>query len=133
VSPPRWNASKSSYVEGERHAAQVLVVLAFGALTHEIEHRRLDLDALHHESDAAVGGTPEGLELAAALIAAAGERRSVLAERLPYGTPNDWSRSAQGRWSAPAPDGGDLRRRCACVARPNAAARGKQPTRESRR
>jgi hypothetical protein len=89
VSPPRWNASKSSYVEGERHAAQVLVVPAFGALTYEIEHRRLDLDALRHESDA-VGGTLGGLELAEALIADAGERRSVLPERRPYGTPNDW-------------------------------------------
>lgn len=65
------------------------VLLAFGALTYELEHRRLDLDALRRESEA-VGGTLGGLERAEALIAHAEERAAVLAERLPYGVPDDW-------------------------------------------
>lgn len=65
------------------------VLLAFGALTYEIEHRRLDLEALREESEA-VGGTLAGIEVAEALIAHAAERRTVLAERLPYGVPDDW-------------------------------------------
>ncbi|MFI5143848.1 MAG: hypothetical protein ACHQHM_07475, partial [Thermoanaerobaculales bacterium] len=65
------------------------VLLAFGALTYEAEHRRLDLDALRLESEA-VGGALGGLEAAEALIAHAEARRTVLAERLPYGAPDDW-------------------------------------------
>jgi predicted nucleic acid-binding protein len=65
------------------------VVLAFGKLAYEVEHRRLDLDALREESEA-VGGELGGLEVAETLIANAVERRTVLAERLPYGTPDDW-------------------------------------------
>lgn len=65
------------------------VLLAFGALTYEVEHRRLDLDALREENEA-VGGTLGGLEVAEALIAHAEERRTVLAERLPYGARDDW-------------------------------------------
>jgi hypothetical protein len=65
------------------------VLLAFGALTYEAEHRRLDLDALRLKSEA-VGGTLGGLEAAEALIARAEARRTVLAERLPYGAPDDW-------------------------------------------
>ena len=65
------------------------VLLAFGKLTYEAEHRRLDLDALREESEA-VGGELGGLEVAEALIVHAQERRTVLAERLPYGAPDDW-------------------------------------------
>jgi hypothetical protein len=65
------------------------VLLAFGALTYEVEHRRLDLDARREESEA-VGGTLGGIEVAEALIAHAAERRTVLAERLPDEAPDDW-------------------------------------------
>jgi hypothetical protein len=65
------------------------VLLAFGSLTYEVEHRRLDLDALREESEA-VGGTLGGLEIAEALIAQAGQRRDMFAELLPYGAPDDW-------------------------------------------
>ncbi len=65
------------------------IVLAFGKLAYEVEHRQLDLDALREESEA-VGGELGGLEVAETLIANAVERRAVLAERLPYGTPDDW-------------------------------------------
>ncbi len=65
------------------------VVLAFGKLTYEAEHRRLDLDALREESEA-VGGELGGFQVAETLIAHATERRTVLAERLPYGTPDEW-------------------------------------------
>ena len=65
------------------------VLLAFGALTYQVEHRRLDLDALRTEAEA-LGGTLGGLQFAHDLIAHAEERRTVLAERLPYGVPDDW-------------------------------------------
>ena len=65
------------------------LLLAFGALTYEAEHRQLDLDALRQESEA-VGGTLGGLEAAEAFIAHAEGRRAALAERLPYGAPDDW-------------------------------------------
>jgi hypothetical protein len=65
------------------------VLLAFGALAYDVEHRQLDLDALRQESEA-TGGTLGGLKSAETLIAHAEERRTVLAERLPYNTPDDW-------------------------------------------
>jgi hypothetical protein len=65
------------------------MLLAFGGLTYEVEHRRLDLDALRQESEA-VGGTLGGMEAAEASIAHAEQRRAVLSEHLPYGTPDDW-------------------------------------------
>jgi hypothetical protein len=46
------------------------LLLAFGGLTYEVEHRRLDLDELRQESEA-VGGTLGGLDAAEALIWAA--------------------------------------------------------------
>ncbi len=70
-------------------ARKLWVVLAFGALTYEAEHRRLDLHALREESEAA-GGALGGLQAAEALIAHAEERRRLLAERLPFDTPQDW-------------------------------------------
>lgn len=65
------------------------LLLAFGALTYEVEHRRLDLDALRQESES-VGGTLGGLEAAEALIAHAEGRRAASTEQLPYGAPDDW-------------------------------------------
>jgi len=65
------------------------VLLAFGKLSYEVEHRRLDLDALRDESEAA-GGTLGGVQSAEALIAHAAERAAVLAECLPYAVPDDW-------------------------------------------
>lgn len=65
------------------------VVLAFGRLAYQVEHQRLDLEALREEIEA-VGGELGGLEVAKTLIANAVERRAALAERLPYGTPDDW-------------------------------------------
>jgi hypothetical protein len=65
------------------------LLLAFGGLTYEVEHRRLDLGALREES-ADIGGTLGGLAAAEALIAHADARRAMLAARLPYGVPEDW-------------------------------------------
>jgi len=65
------------------------LLLAFGALTYEAEHRQRDLDALRQESEA-VGGTLGGLEAAEAFIAHAEGRRAALAEHLPHGAPDDW-------------------------------------------
>jgi hypothetical protein len=65
------------------------VILAFGALTYECEQRRVELDELQREATA-TGGRVGGLDQALELIAAAEERRSAIAELLPYGTPDDW-------------------------------------------
>jgi|NGEPerStandDraft_6_1074524.scaffolds.fasta_scaffold20807_3 hypothetical protein len=65
------------------------VLLAFGGLTYEVEHRKLDLDLLRRQSEA-VGGTLGGLARAEAQIADAESSRALLAEQLPYGTPHDW-------------------------------------------
>ncbi len=65
------------------------VLLAFGGLVYEAEHRRLDLDALRLEADA-TGGALGGMETAERLIALAEERRALLSEHLPYGAPEDW-------------------------------------------
>jgi hypothetical protein len=65
------------------------VLLAFGGVVYEAEHRRLDLDALRLEAEQ-VGGTIGGIEAAERLIAHADERRALLAERLPYDVPDDW-------------------------------------------
>jgi hypothetical protein len=65
------------------------VLLAFGGLVYQAEHRRLDLDALRLEA-AAAGGALGGVETAERLIADAEERRALLSEHLPYSAPDDW-------------------------------------------
>jgi predicted nucleic acid-binding protein len=65
------------------------VVLAFGALTYEVEHGRLELDTLSAQADQE-GGLVGGIENSLDRMERAGERRAALAERLPYGTPDDW-------------------------------------------
>lgn len=65
------------------------VLLAFGALTYEVEHARLELDALVAEAEAA-GGRVGGLEQAEDRVARPADRRAALAEVLPHGTPEDW-------------------------------------------
>jgi hypothetical protein len=70
-------------------ARKFWVLLAFGALTYEAEHRQLDLDALRHEYEAS-GGTLGGMQGAEALIAHAEAQRAGLAEQLPHGAPDDW-------------------------------------------
>ncbi len=65
------------------------VLLAFGSLAYEAEHRRLDLDALRLEAEVA-GGELGGMKTAERLVAHAEERRSLLSEHLPYGAPDDW-------------------------------------------
>ena len=65
------------------------VLLAFGGLSYEAEHRRLDLEALKLEAETA-GGALGGMGEAERLIAHAEERRGLLSEHLPYGAPDDW-------------------------------------------
>jgi hypothetical protein len=65
------------------------LLLAFGGLVYETEHRRLDLDALKAEAEEA-GGKLGGIGAAEALIEHAEERVALLAEHLPYGAPQDW-------------------------------------------
>jgi predicted nucleic acid-binding protein len=65
------------------------VVLAFGALTYEIEHGRLELDELGSQADQE-GGAVGGIENSLDRLEPANDRRAALSERLPYGTPDDW-------------------------------------------
>lgn len=65
------------------------VVLALGALSYEVEHGRLELDALTAEAEQEGGGVG-GVDNALARLEWASDRRAALLERLPYGTPEDW-------------------------------------------
>jgi predicted nucleic acid-binding protein len=65
------------------------VVLALGALSYEVEHGRLELDALTTQAEQEGGGVG-GIEEALARLERANDRRAALTERLPYGTPDDW-------------------------------------------
>lgn len=65
------------------------IVLALGALTYEVEHGRLDLDALRTQADRE-GGMAGGIENSLDRLERARDRRATLSERLPYGTPDDW-------------------------------------------
>lgn len=65
------------------------VILAFGALTYEVEHRRLELDELRKQAEAE-GGVVRGVERAESQITLAQDRRAALEELLPYGAPDDW-------------------------------------------
>jgi predicted nucleic acid-binding protein len=65
------------------------VILAYGAVTYEVEHRRLELEELTKEAGA-TGGTVDGIERVENRLALLDDRRAALEELLPYDTPNDW-------------------------------------------
>lgn len=65
------------------------IVLAFGALTYEVEHRQLELDELSQRVERE-GGVAGGLKGVRNRVEEARERRAALAELLPDGTPDDW-------------------------------------------
>jgi hypothetical protein len=64
------------------------VVLAYGALTYQVEHLRLDRDELVQLA-AAEGGEVLATGALDEMIESAERRRTVLGELLPYGTPSD--------------------------------------------
>jgi predicted nucleic acid-binding protein len=70
-------------------ARRFWIVLALGALTYEVEHRRLELDELSRRAERE-GGVVRGVDQARARIEEADDRRAALLELLPYGTPDDW-------------------------------------------
>lgn len=70
-------------------ARKFWIILALGGLTYEVEHRRLELDALVKEGEEA-GGRVRGMQPALDRITLAEERRAALVELLPYGAPDDW-------------------------------------------
>ncbi|MGH3042151.1 MAG: hypothetical protein ACRDNG_10525 [Gaiellaceae bacterium] len=70
-------------------ARKFFVILAFGAITYEVEHRKLELGELVKEAQAA-GGRVHGLDRVNHQITLAEDRRAALEELLPYGTPDDW-------------------------------------------
>jgi predicted nucleic acid-binding protein len=70
-------------------ARKFFVILAFGAITYEVEHRKLELDELAKEAKA-TGGTVHGLDRMNDQITLAEDRRAALEELLPYGAPDDW-------------------------------------------
>jgi hypothetical protein len=65
------------------------VVLAYGALTYQVEHLRLDRDELVQLA-AAEGGEVLATGALDEMIESAERRRTVLGELLPYGTPTDY-------------------------------------------
>ena len=65
------------------------ILLALGALTYEVEHGRLELEALRAQADRE-GGAVGGIEKSLDRLERASDRRAGLSERLPYGTPEDW-------------------------------------------
>lgn len=65
------------------------VVLAFGALTYEVEHRQLELDELSQRAERE-GGVVGGLKGVRSRVEEARKRRAALIELLPDGTPDDW-------------------------------------------
>ena len=65
------------------------VLLAYGAVSYEVEHGQLEVDALVKQAEGA-GGEVRGLERAKDRRALAADRRAALEELLPHGTPYDW-------------------------------------------
>jgi hypothetical protein len=65
------------------------ILLALGALTYEVAHGRLELEALRAQADRE-GGAVGGIEKSLDRLERASDRRAALSERLPYGTPDDW-------------------------------------------
>ncbi len=65
------------------------VLLALGTLTYEVEHGRLELEALKDEAERS-GGAIGGIAKARERIENAGDRRAALLERMPHGVPEDW-------------------------------------------
>jgi predicted nucleic acid-binding protein len=65
------------------------ILLALGGLTYEVEHGRLELEALRAQADRE-GGAVGGIKKSLGRLERASDRRAALSERLPYGTPEDW-------------------------------------------
>jgi hypothetical protein len=73
----------------QSYPRKLWVVLAYGALTYQVEHLRLDRDELVQLA-AAEGGEVLATGGLDSLLDSAERRRAVLAELLPYGTPSDY-------------------------------------------
>jgi predicted nucleic acid-binding protein len=71
------------------HPRKLWVVLAYGALTYQAEHLRLDRELLA-ETAANEGGEVRAVSAFDELIESAERRRAVLAELLPYETSDDY-------------------------------------------
>jgi len=65
------------------------VLLAYGAVSYEVEHGQLEIDELVNRAEGSGGGV-RGIERAKDLRALAADRRAALEEVLPRGTPDDW-------------------------------------------
>ncbi len=70
-------------------ARKLWVLLAYGALTHQIEQHRMDLDLLRVEAET-IGAQPVGLRQAAAEAKTAERQRAILRELLPHNAPEHW-------------------------------------------
>lgn len=71
------------------HPRKLWVVLAYGALTYQAAHLRLDRELLA-EAAANEGGEIRADAVFDELVEAAERRRAALGELLPYGTPDDY-------------------------------------------
>ncbi len=65
------------------------VLLAYGAVSYEVEHGQLEIDDLVKQAEGS-GGEVRGIERAKDQRALAADRRAALEELLPPGTPDDW-------------------------------------------
>ncbi len=65
------------------------VLLAYGAVSYEVEHGQLEIDDLAKQAEDS-GGRVMGLDRAKDRRALAADRKAALEELLPHGTPDDW-------------------------------------------
>lgn len=70
-------------------ARKFFVLLAYGAVSYEVEHAQLEIDELAKQAEAS-GGRVKGAERARGRRALVADRRAALEELLPHGTPDDW-------------------------------------------
>jgi predicted nucleic acid-binding protein len=70
-------------------ARKLWVLLAYGALNHQIEQHRAALELLRAEAET-IGAEPKGLQRAAGRAGAAEQRREILHDLLPDNTPEHW-------------------------------------------
>jgi predicted nucleic acid-binding protein len=70
-------------------ARKLWVLLAYGALTRQVEQHGMELDLLRVEAET-TGARPAGIRQAAAEAETAERQRAVLHELLPDNTPSDW-------------------------------------------
>jgi hypothetical protein len=70
-------------------ARKLWVLLAYGALNHQVEHQHMELDLLRAEAET-TATQPAGLKHSAVEAEAAERQRGILRELLPHNAPEQW-------------------------------------------